>query len=270
MKTLIQISDLHFGSVNESVLADLTSSINCIKPDLIIVSGDLTQRARSVQFEQAAAFLAQFDVPKIIVPGNHDIPLYNVVDRFVNPLEKYNRFITDHLMPIFTDDKLTVIGLNTARSLTIKDGRLNLEQITLASEFLRKASASSVKIVVTHHPLDVLLPQFTDDLAGNAKMAMTELSDAGADLFLSGHLHMGKMIHIYKTLTNENDRSVVMIQAGTACSTRSRNDVNSFNLIRVVHNRIELNEMVHSSISGFERAESRSFIKSSGDWQEKK
>lgn len=266
MKTLVQISDLHFGAVIENVLADLTVSINELRPDLLIVSGDLTQRAKSEQFKQAADYLAQFSMPKIIVPGNHDIPLYNVFDRFVHPLEKYIRYITDEMMPVFIDEEIAVVGLNTARSLTIKDGRLNEKQISEAAEILRNAPASATKIVVTHHPLDAL-PEFEDDLAENAEKALIELSDAGADLFLSGHLHMGKMTHVHTTKTSKMDKKVLMVQAGTACSTRSRNEINSFNVLYVSQNKIEAIEMTHSLESGFVRGEMQTYVKSGDDWQ---
>jgi metallophosphoesterase superfamily enzyme len=120
MRKLIHISDIHFGRVDYAIAERAREKINEIAPHLLIVSGDLTQRARSVQFIEARRFLDSLPHPQIIVPGNHDIPMHNVLARFVTPLEKYKKYITDDLAPFYLDEEIAVIGINTARSLTIK------------------------------------------------------------------------------------------------------------------------------------------------------
>src|SRR5258705_9934060 len=122
MRTIVHLSDLHFGRVDHDLLDPLIQSVVAIKPDLVAVSGDLTQRARSHQFREARAFLDRLPQPQIVVPGNHDVPLHNVFSRFLQPLEKYRRYITVDLQPFFTDEEIAVLGVNTARSLTIKGG----------------------------------------------------------------------------------------------------------------------------------------------------
>src|SRR2546422_11690571 len=119
MRTVVHLSDLHFGRVDHNLLAPLVKSVTSIKPDLVAVPGDLTQRARSHQFREARAFLDLLPQPKIVVPGNHDVPLHNVYSRFVQPLTKYRRYISEDLQPFFADEEIAVIGVNTARSLTI-------------------------------------------------------------------------------------------------------------------------------------------------------
>ena len=155
MKTLVHISDLHFGASEAVVVNSLIETINNIKPDVIAVSGDLTQRARSHEFQAARAFLDALPQPQIVVPGNHDIPLHNLFSRFVRPLDKYRNYITDDLSPLYIDEELAVLGLNTARSLTIKGGRINEQQIAWLKEKLCGLGTMTVKVVVTHHPFDL-------------------------------------------------------------------------------------------------------------------
>src|SRR6266550_2681089 len=129
MRTLVHLSDLHFGRVDEQIIEPLISAVTEINPDLVAVSGDLTQRARSRQFRDARAFLNALPQPQIVVPGNHDVPLHNVFTRFLRPLDKYKRHITGDLHPTYVDDEIVVVGVNTARSLTIKGGRINADQV---------------------------------------------------------------------------------------------------------------------------------------------
>ncbi len=129
MRTIAHLSDIHFGRVDPLLVPPLIRAVNQSKPDLVAVSGDLTQRARSHQFKQAREFLDALPRPQIVVPGNHDVPLYNIFARFVEPLDKYRRYISDDLRPFYHDDEIAVLGVNTARSLTIKGGRINERQI---------------------------------------------------------------------------------------------------------------------------------------------
>src|SRR6267143_7245922 len=108
MRTLVHLSDLHFGRVDERLIDPLISAVTEINPDLVAVSGDLTQRARSHQFREARAFLDALPQPQIVVPGNHDVPLHNLFTRFLQPLYKYRRYITNDLQPFFTDEEIAV------------------------------------------------------------------------------------------------------------------------------------------------------------------
>ena len=123
MRTLVHLSDIHFGRVDAAIVEPLISLIGKIKPDVVAVSGDLTQRARSEQFKEARAFLDRLPQPQIVVPGNHDVPLYNIFARFLQPLDKYRRFITEDLSPFYGDEEIAGLAVNTARSLTFKGGR---------------------------------------------------------------------------------------------------------------------------------------------------
>jgi 3',5'-cyclic AMP phosphodiesterase CpdA len=232
MRTLVHLSDLHFGRVDPQILAPLIKTVSEIKPDLVAVSGDLTQRAHSQQFREARTFLDALPQPQIVVPGNHDVPLHNVFARFLQPLDKYKRHITDDLQPVYADEEIVVVGVNTARSLTFKGGRINETQVRRIREELCGLDNNLIKAVVTHHPFD--LPEGYDDreLVGRAQMAMTGLADCGADLFLAGHLHVSHTGHTAKRYQIQG-HSALVVQAGTASSTRGRGEANSFNVIRI-------------------------------------
>jgi 3',5'-cyclic AMP phosphodiesterase CpdA len=243
MRTLVHLSDLHFGRVDQSLIEPLIDSVREIKPDLVAVSGDLTQRARSHEFREARAFLDRLPQPQIVVPGNHDVPLHNVFTRFIQPLEKYRRYVTKDLQPFFADNEIAVIGVNTARSLTIKGGRINDIQIARVREKLCPFRDEVVKVVVTHHPFDLPEGYHERDLVGRARMAMTSLAECGADLFLAGHLHISHTGHTAKRY-KIHGHSALVVQAGTASSTRGRGESNSFNVVRVEHPRIVVERLV--------------------------
>jgi len=232
MRSLVHLSDIHFGRVDDEIVSPLIEAVKKINPDLVAVSGDLTQRARSHQFKQARAFLESLPAPQIVVPGNHDVPLHNVLARFTQPLGKYRHYITDDLRPFYYDDEIAVLGVNTARSLTIKGGRISERQVDWMRERLCASDPGAVKVVVTHHPFD--LPEGHDEraLVGRARMAMEQLASCGADLFLAGHLHVSHTTHS-ATRYKIKGHSALVVQAGTAASTRGRGEENSFNVVRI-------------------------------------
>jgi 3',5'-cyclic AMP phosphodiesterase CpdA len=195
MRTIVHLSDLHFGRVNPSLLDPLLTVVRDVAPDVVAISGDLTQRARSYQFQQARSFLDALPKPQIVVPGNHDIPLHNLFARFLEPLTKYKLYITDDLQPVYEDEEVAIVGVNTARSLTFKGGRINETQVSRLREKFCSFGEEVVKVVVTHHPFDLPEGHHERDLVGRAQMAMTGLAECGADLFLAGHLHISHTGH---------------------------------------------------------------------------
>lgn len=233
MRKIVHISDIHFGDADTRVVVRLVEKIGEIRPDLIVISGDLTQRARTSQFREARDFLTRLPWPQVIVPGNHDVPLYNVFDRFVHPLAKFRRYITDDLTPEFHDDELAVFGVNTARSLTIKGGRVSEEQVEALLRKLCRIDDRKFKMIVTHHPFDLPEGFDEDDIVGRAKKVMPRLVGCGADVFLAGHLHVSHITHSARRYRLDNGYSALIIQAGTAASVRERGEENSFNLLEV-------------------------------------
>lgn len=267
MRTLVHISDIHFGRVNYPIVERLREKIGELAPDLVVVSGDLTQRARSAQFVEARNFLRTLPQPQIVVPGNHDIPMHNVFARFVTPFDKYKKYITEDLQPFFADEEMAVIGINTARSLTIKDGRINDEQIAGVRARMCGLDDRMLKIVVTHHPFD--LPEGFDenDIVENAARAMPQIADCGADVFLSGHLHVShvsRTAHRYKL---DSGRSALVIQAGTATSTRGRGEANSFNVIEFAYPRLIVKRLeCQTAEIGFIEAQTQKFLQAEKGW----
>ena len=266
MRVLVHLSDIHFGRVDVLLIEPLIQTINEIKPHLVAVSGDLTQRARSHEFKAARAFLDSLPHPQIVVPGNHDVPLHNPFSRFLQPLEKYQRFITSDLHPFYADDEIAVVGVNTARSFTIKSGRVNRSQIEWMRDKLCEFQDQVTKIVVTHHPFD--LPEGHDegDLVGRSQAAMEALASCGADLFLAGHLHVSRTIHTAKRY-KIHGHSALVVQAGTAASTRARGEANSFNVIRVAHPRIVVERFEwQPEGASFSATTTESFVHTNDGW----
>jgi len=231
MRTIVQLSDLHFGTILEPTIEPVISTVKELKPDLVVISGDLTQRAREEQFEEARAFLRRLPGPQLVLPGNHDVPAYNLLRRFVHPLGRYLSTITRDLAPSYVDDEIAVLGVNTARALVIKGGRINQEQIERLEATLRGLEKSQTKIVVGHHPFDMPAHLSGVAIVMNARHAMEMFARHKVDLFLAGHLHL---VYVGSTIRYQvPDYRVPVIQSGTATSTRSRGEPNSFTVIRV-------------------------------------
>lgn len=257
MRTIVHLSDIHFGRLDPATVEPLRAAIVRVTPDLLAVSGDLTQRARRREFAAAKAFLESLPFNRLVVPGNHDVPLYNVFSRFAAPLARYRQAITDNLSPVYRDDEMIVAGVNTARSWTWGEGRINVRQVDDVVAQLSGVPHDLIRIVVTHHPFD--LPEGVRDerLLGRARMAMSKLSAAGADLFLAGHLHVSHIGHTAERYQIAG-HSALVVQAGTV-STRSRGEQPSFNVLRIQRPGISVARMVWDQASGgfSETAESR-------------
>jgi 3',5'-cyclic AMP phosphodiesterase CpdA len=239
MRTIVHLSDIHFGRVDHTVIEPLIATVHQLTPAAVVVSGDLTQRARPHEFQEARSFLDRLPSPQIVVPGNHDVPLYNVFARFFRPLDDYRRYITADLAPFYADEQIAIAGVNTARSLTIKDGRISEEQIAHVRDRLCPLNHGITKFIVTHHPFDLPDGFGQDDLVGRAREAMITFAECGADVLLAGHLHISHTGHTAKRYRIAG-HSALVVQAGTATSTRSRGETNSFNVLRVAHPHIRI------------------------------
>jgi len=237
MTRLVHLSDLHFGAHDELLVAAVERRADELKPDLIVISGDFTQRARTDQFGQACEFLGRLKTrghEVLGVPGNHDVPLYDVLRRFLSPLTRYRRFIDDSLCPFHELPGAAVLGINTARSLTFKDGRINRAQVDFIRDTFARTRDNVAKILVTHHPMFALPVGDGPELGkaiGRQELALGAIADAGVDLLLAGHNHRASSHHASELVTGAGE--ALVIQAGTATSTRLRDEEQSFNLIEV-------------------------------------
>jgi 3',5'-cyclic AMP phosphodiesterase CpdA len=265
MRVIVHVSDIHFGRIDPATVQSLGDAISRMRPDLLAVSGDLTQRARRTEFAQARRFLDALPFPRLVVPGNHDVPLYNVFTRFFTPLARYTHAITADLAPVHRDEEMIVVGVNTARSWTWGEGRINATQVEGIVQHLAGAPKALIRIVVTHHPFD--LPEGVKEtrLLGRAAMAMEQLALAGADLFLAGHLHISHIGHTAERY-NIAGHSALVVQAGTV-STRSRGEQPSFNLLRIERPRISVERLVWDpGRSGFAAMAASHFVHTDGGW----
>jgi 3',5'-cyclic AMP phosphodiesterase CpdA len=269
MRTLVHLSDLHFGRVDAELLDPLRAAVAAAEADLVVVSGDLTQRAKAAEFAAARAFLDRLPGPRVVVPGNHDVPLYRVWERFFSPLGKYQRLIERDLEPSFVDDEIAVLGINTARSLTFKNGRINEEQMAAIKRRFDPLGESVLKVVVTHHPFDLPDQGGGVDLVGGAREAMTVFSRCGVDLLLSGHFHVSEA---GSTAARHEiaGYSALVVQAGTATSTRGRGEENSFNVLRVSSDEIVVERMSwREERKIFSMARSERFVREGARWIER-
>jgi 3',5'-cyclic AMP phosphodiesterase CpdA len=268
LRTLVHLSDLHTGRVDPAILAPLTAAIADADPHLVVFSGDLTQRATRSQFREARAFLDGLTTPSLVIPGNHDVPLWNVARRFVTPLARYKRFITTDLEPFFQDDEIVVVGVNTARSFTWGEGRISRMQVAAALERLRAAPPGVIRVVVTHHPFD--LPPGVEErrLLGRARMAMAEFASVGAELFLSGHLHLSHVSHSAERYRIAG-HSALIVQAGTV-SMRGRGEEPSFNVLRLDRRQLSLERFVWNGGDGrFVAVAVGEYLKETDGWKPK-
>jgi 3',5'-cyclic AMP phosphodiesterase CpdA len=267
MKKIVHLSDLHFGRIDPALVEPLVAAVKESRPSLVVVSGDLTQRARSHQFEEARAFLDRLPGPQVVVPGNHDVPLYDVFSRFARPLDKWRRYISEEVEPVYEDEEMVVAGVNTARSLTRKFGRVNEQQVARLRERLCALPDEVLKVVVTHHPFDVPAGADVREIVGRAGMAMEALAACGADLLLAGHMHVsqtGRTAERYRI----RGHSALYVQAGTATSTRGRGEANSFNVIRLKHPHIQVERRVWQPEAGhFARANAETFRHTPEGWE---
>src|SRR6476620_9614749 len=232
---IVHLSDLHFGAHDESLVEAVEWQVDQLKPDLIVISGDFTQRARTEQFRQACEFLEglrERGHEVLGVPGNHDVPLYDVLRRFLSPLARYRRFIDESLCPFIELPGVAVLGINTARSLTFKDGRINRDQVDFIRETFSRTSSEAFRALVTHHPLFALeVGGEIERAIGRQELALDAVEESGVDMLLAGHAHHASSQAAADLVTRAG--GVLVVPGGTATSTRVREQDQSFNVIDI-------------------------------------
>jgi 3',5'-cyclic AMP phosphodiesterase CpdA len=238
MRTVAHLSDLHFGRDDPRAVEALRTDLVAASPDLVVVSGDLTQRARPREFRAARAFLAGLGAPVLAVPGNHDVPLYDVLLRFLTPLSRWHRHFAQPPEPAFEDDEVVLAGVSTARSNVWKEGRISLEQIARVQALFR-ASPGKLKVLVAHHPFAPPEDLPRASIVGRSRIALDALAREGLDLVLTGHLHHGHLRDLRDHFQSLG-RSILTAQASTAVSMRRRGEPNAYNLLALGRDGIAL------------------------------
>jgi 3',5'-cyclic AMP phosphodiesterase CpdA len=233
MSVLLHISDTHFGTEEPPVVAAVQQLVRDEKPHAVILSGDITQRARSAQFAAARKFCDSLHVEHLLtLPGNHDIPLYNVAARLFSPYRKYMECFGRELEPEIELPDVLVIGVNTTRPDRHKDGEVSQRQIQRVVDRLKERRPDQLRIVVTHQPACVMRPEDEKDRLHGGEDAVQAWSRAGADLVLGGHIHLPYVSDICARAQGA-PRAMYCVQAGTAVSHRVRHGTpNSLNVIR--------------------------------------
>lgn len=238
----MHLSDLHFGAHDERLVEGVEERVDELKPDLVVISGDFTQRARTEQFREACQFLERLQESGhevLGVPGNHDVPLYDVLRRFLSPLARYRRFIDDNLCPFVELPGLAVLGINTARSLTFKDGRINQDQVAFIRDTFSRTPRDAFRVLVTHHPLFALpVGEEISRAVGRQELALDAIEEAGVDMLLAGHNHHASSNQASDLVTRAG--GALVVQAGTATSTRVREQEQSFNSIDVADGSVTI------------------------------
>ncbi len=233
MSVVLHISDPHFGTEQAPVVAALLALAEAQAPDLVVLSGDITQRARQHQFRAARAFVDRLAPRALLsIPGNHDLPLFNVAARALRPYAGYRAAFGADLEPAHMAADLVVAGLNTTRPWRHSDGELSARQVERSSRRFAEAPAAALRIAVVHQPVAVTEAADRDNLLHGREEAVRRWAEAGCDLVLGGHIHLPFIVDL-RTRFQALARPLWAVQAGTALSSRVRGKVpNSVNVIR--------------------------------------
>lgn len=228
MTTVLHLSDPHFGTELPPVCEALHALCKAQRPDLIVLSGDITQRARPGQFQAARAFMDRLGAPLLALPGNHDIPLWDLWSRLHHPYARYQRAFGDTLEPVHQGRDVLAIGVNTTRAWRHKHGEVSGDQVERVARLLEQAPASTLRLVVVHQPVAVRRRQDAHNLLRGREVALQRWAEAGADLVLGGHIHLPYVMPLPAL-----SRPMWAVQAGTAVSSRVRAEApHSVNLLR--------------------------------------
>lgn len=264
MTRLIHLSDLHFGRDRPELLDPLIEAVNATRPDLVAISGDLTQRARESQFSAARAFIDRLDAPVLSVPGNHDIPVHRPFTRFLRPFHNYKRRIDRNLTPMAQVGGMTVIGLNTVDRYRWQRGRIKSRQVRRACRLAGNAPEDDLVILVAHHPFEHA-PGSTDKrLMRGADKALKKLAKCGVDAILSGHLHLWRTEPF---LTRPFGAGILQIHAGTGLSTRQRGEPNDFACIDREGEVLRVARWIAGEDEAFRESTIRHFRRTATGWR---
>lgn len=261
MTRIVHISDLHFGRERPELLRPLIETLNQVGPDLVAISGDLTQRARPGQYRAARALIEALAAPVVSVPGNHDTPLHNPIERLFDPWGRYRRYVSEDLEPAWIGTDVALHGVNTVNPLFWQRGQIRRRTLSRLCKAIA-AEPGRLQIVMGHHPLEHL-PDTPKQLASGAQRALETLSGCGADVILSGHLHT------WRAGPFRAFGGLLLVQVGTGLSTRLRDEPNDFNLLTAAPDRLTVERFgADADGSGFHLVGRSVYRKARGQWIE--
>ena len=269
MRTIIHISDMHFGKIDSTSTDSLVTAFSDINPDLVIVSGDLTQRAEPEQFKSAKKFLDDLIKAKLnyfVIPGNHDIePMWKPPSRIFDPYKSYKKYISETIEPTYSDGEIAIASLNTVRPTRLKNGSVSKIHIKKVQDWFSKFSPKVTKILVTHHPLDLPLSVPERKLAKRSVWGVELLSESNVDIYLSGHYHRSSVTTTAGRY-NKLGYHAIALQAGTL-SLRQRGEVQSFNVISLDKPSLSIETYFWDSINKtFSKKQISNFLLTDNSW----
>lgn len=267
MVTILHASDLHFGKAFLPEVAEaFLSAVDVVDADVIVVSGDFTQRAKIREYEAAREYLDRFpSVPVVVTPGNHDVPLYRVFERLFAPYRNYHDYISPELDSVTTVPGAVIVSLNSAAPHhAIVNGRISSEQVEFAARAFHRAPASATRIIVAHHHFAPAPDYEGDRQLPRARKIMDAFGAMGVELILGGHLHrafIGNSLDVHPGA--DRNRGIVIVQSGTTTSSRGRareGARNSFNVVRVGDDRLDVTHFMYfDDLDGFAPLSRHSF-----------
>jgi len=228
MSVVLHLSDTHFGTERAQVVEALVALAAQQRPDVVVLSGDITQRARPAQFRSAKAFVDRLGAPVLAIPGNHDIALFDLWARLTRPYARFAKVFGPELEPVVDLPAWLIVGVNTTRAWRHSHGEVSGTQIARVASLLATAKPEQLRVVVVHQPLAVPEAGEASNLLRGHADAAKAWAQAGADLVLGGHIHLPYTLSLQGLV-----RRLWVVQAGTAVSKRTRAGVpNSVNLLR--------------------------------------
>lgn len=261
MTRILHLSDVHFGAVDDRLVDPFLAVAHRLNPDLCVISGDLTQRARADQFHAARDFVARLPAPALVVPGNHDVPLYNLPARLVAPFTGYRRIFAPDLEPKFLLPDAVVQGVNTTNPLAWKSGYLRPASVRKLTAAFKSAAPGQWRIAALHHAPVPAADGTHADIAYPTQ-ALAALARAGADIVLSGHTHMPH------TGFAETAVGVLFLQVGTAISTRLKTGTNDFSLVTLQPGQVSVESWLSPAGSAaFNPGPSQNYTRPGTAWQ---
>ena len=250
MTVLLHLSDPHFGTEQPPVVEALTQLARAQSPSLVVLSGDITQRARRHQFALARRFVDGLAAPALLaIPGNHDVPLFDLPTRLLAPYRNFREAFGTDLEPVHDADDLLVLGLNTTRRWRHKHGEVSQRQVAAVVDRLRRARPAQLRVVVVHQPVQVTRDADRVNLLRGSELALPRWAAAGADLVLGGHIHLPYVVQVTPD-SPAAARPLWCVQAGTAVSHRVRRGVpNSVNLLRTARGHCDVERWDYAAAS---------------------
>lgn len=241
MTSIIQFADIHFGVEDQEAMGCVKGAIEKLHPDIIVICGDITQNGSDEEFKAAHEWIKTLDGPKLITPGNHDTPMYGLIERFTRPFAKYRKWIEPLSEPYFTNKDVTILPYNSARGWQFgfdwSLGAVNLKDLAILTENMKRLSQGGVEVIMAHHPL--IYPDVSplQKRTKNGVKTLKYLSHHNVDIVLTGHVHVPFAIE-----RHPNETEVISIGAGTL-SHRRRNKPVSFNHISIDQSDIEVSAL---------------------------